>query len=448
LHPEDLKLRSLLGPVAGSSVADWPIRWEELEPYFERAEYEIGVSGEGGLNPYEPHRRPLPLPRLAENAIGKLIEQAGAELGWHVFPTARAILSRPWGGRSGCRVSHLCGSYGCASGAKSSTLVALLPKALDTGRCQVRPLSMVVRVEAQGDRAQAVQYLDAQGRTQRVAARVVVLACSPVETARLLLLSAGKGHPDGLGNASGQVGRNLMFLGFGAGECEFPRTDPRMRAIDWREPFVNRSLQDFYLIDRGKPTVRKGGTISFLFPHANPIYTAEQLATFGRATPLWGKPLKDVLRQTLRTRRLEFEIFAETLPSAASRVTLDPEIKDRFGLPVARFFVEQHTVDREVCSILVDRGLELMQRMRGEAVRATRRGQQTYWLQAGTCRFGDDPQTSVLDRDCRCHTVRNLFVTDGSFMPTSGGVPNTLTIEANALRVGDRIVASGKQHAL
>jgi choline dehydrogenase-like flavoprotein/catechol 2,3-dioxygenase-like lactoylglutathione lyase family enzyme len=449
LHPEDLRLRSLLGEVSGADLADWPISWEELLPYYERAEIELGVSGEARQNPFETFRRPLPLPPLPSNGIAKLMEQACRTLGYHPFQTARAILSRAWQGRARCQLSFFCASYGCETGAKSSVLAAILPKALATGNCQVRPLSMVHTVEVDsGGRATGVRYFDRQGNEKRLGAAVVVLACSPIETARLLLKSRSKPHRDGLANASGQVGRNLMFTGLATGTAEFDRADPRMKSIDWRQPFVDRSFQDFYVIDRETSSRRKGGTVSFLFPHANPIFTAERLATEGGRL-VWGKALKDALRHVTReVRELEFEVFSETLPTPESRVTLDPTVKDRWGQPVARFETRPHPVDGEVNRVLVGKGLEVLGAMGGKHAKATRVAEQTYWLQAGTCRFGDDPQRSVLNRDCRAHDVPNLFVTDGSFLPTSGGVPTTLTVEANALRVGDRIVALGRAHGL
>lgn len=446
LHPEDLKLRSLLGSVAGSSLSDWPISWEELLPYYERAEEELGVSGDATRNPFETFRKPLPLPALSENGFATLIDATCKRIGFHAYPTARAILSQPKDGRGACERSTLCGSYGCAFGAKSSTLAAILPKALATGHCQIRPLSMAVSIDSDATgRVVAVRYLDHRGHMHRISCSIAVVACSAIETARLLLASTGTAHRDGLANQQGLVGRNLMFLGFGAAKAEFSASDPRMNAIDWREPFVNRSVQDFYLMDRKTNSIRKGGTLNFLLPHGNPILAAETVATKGEAL-LWGAALSKALhRRFHETKILEFEVFSETLPMPESRVTLDPEVKDRWGLPVARFKVDQHRIDRDTNRMLVLKGMDILKAMDPLQVTPTNWAQQTYWLQAGTCRFGADPKTSVLDRDCRAHVVPNLFVTDGSFMPTSGGVPNTLTIEANAFRVADRIVALGKR---
>ncbi len=449
LHPEDLKLRSMLGEVSGSTLADWPIAWEELLPYYERMEIELGVSGDARRNPFETFRRPLPLPPLPENGFARLLDQVTPGLGLHPYPTARSIPSRSWQGRSKCQLSFFCGSYGCEVGAKSSTLNAIIPKAVATGKCQVRPLSHVHALELneQGQVA-GVRYFDQRGNEHRLGAAVVVLACSPIETSRLMLLSKQKGHPDGLANEQGLVGRNLMFTGYGAAIAEYPHSDPRIGKIDWRQPFVNRSFQDYYWLDRGKSTMRKGGTLNYLLPHANPISTSERYLQ-SRANPIWGKKLKDVLRNYyLETRELELEVFSETLPTLESRVTLDPQIKDKWGLPVSRFKEQPHPLDLELNRELVNKGMAIMDALKPKAMKATRIGQTTPWLQAGTCRFGDDPKTSVLDRDCRAHSIPNLFVTDGSFMPTSSAIPNTLTVEANALRVADRIIALGKAHAL
>ena len=449
LHPEDLKLRSLLGSVKASSLVDWPVTWQQLAHYYERAEYEIGVSGDAQKNPFESFRKPLPMPPLKENALAKLVDESCDKLGLHAYPTARAILSRAWGGRSACRRSFFCGSYGCEVGAKSSVLAALWPKALATGRCQIRPGAMVASVLSDDSgKIIGVSYLDRKGSQHRIAARIVVLACTAVESARLLLLSKAKAAPDGLANDSGLVGKNLMFVGTGSGEAHFDRGSPEMQTIDWREPFVNRSVQDLYLLDRDSPKVRKGGTISFLLPHGNPIHAAEQLAIGNRDVPLWGAELKRAIVGLQQSRRLEFEVFSETLPVESSMVTLDPEVRDRHGLPAARIRVLQNIVDRQINAVVVDKAVEILETMGASKTERVEKGGQTTWLQGGTCRFGTDPRRSVLDPDCRAHQHKNLFITDGSFMPTMGGVPNTLTIEANSFRVGDRIVALGKAHEL
>jgi choline dehydrogenase-like flavoprotein len=451
MHPSDLDLATRLGAVEGAELADWPLTWAELEPYYERAEIELGISGDVSKNPFEKRRRPLPLPPLRDNGFAKLIDGACTKLGLHAYPTMRSILSRPWSGRAGCRYSHFCANYGCETGAKSSVLAALWPKALATGNCQIKPKCMARAIDTDdAGLATGVRYLDPAGKEQRLAARLVIVACSALESARMLLLSKGKAHPQGLGNAEGLVGRHLMFTGLGTGHAEFDRKDPRVQAIDFREPFVNRSFQDLYLYkDGGAP--RKAGTVTFIRPHGNPIFAAEQLATLGQPGGLrWGQTLKDaVMRHHHETRVLEFEVLGETFPIAARRVELDPDVKDRYGLPVVRYDgAAMHAEDKKANKALVDRGLDVLRAMGGKHVHATRRDQVTPWLQCGTCRFGKEAKTSVLDPDCRVHSAPNVFVTDGSFMPTSSGVAPTLTIQANSFRVADRIIALGKANQL
>jgi hypothetical protein len=201
-------------------------------------------------------------------------------------------------------------------------------------------------------------------------------------------------------------------------------------------------VQDWYVIDDPALGRRKGGTISFLFMHPNPIGSAWNVAMSERNVPLWGVPLKRRLSYWFReSKHLRFELFADYLPTARSRVTLAPSVKDAWGAPAAQVSWHSHPRNHETATFLLARGREILGRMGARNVVTPPYGGESSNLLAGTCRFGDDPETSVLDRDCRAHEVDNLYVTDGSFMPTAGGVPFTFTIYANALRVADRIIA-------
>lgn len=145
LHPEDFRMRSRYGALEGASLADWPIDYDALAPWYDHAEQVVGVSGRAGSNPFEPPRSgDYPLPPVAENPLARLVDRGAQRLGLHAFPTPRAVLSQPYRGRSACHYCDFCGSYGCASGAKSSSLSALLPGALATGRCELRPESSTV----------------------------------------------------------------------------------------------------------------------------------------------------------------------------------------------------------------------------------------------------------------------------------------------------------------
>ena len=407
----------------------------------------MGVSGVWRAHPFEePRSGDFPLPPLAENAFAGQIDAACAKLGYHPFPTPRAILSRDYRGRQACMFCSLCASYGCEIAAKSSVLVSLIPAAEATGHCAVRPQCMAteIPVNAEG-RVTGVVYRTAAGESTFQPARCVVVACTAIESARLLLSSRSARFANGLANANGLVGKNLVFSGETKGQALFRRKG--REGAKWlvdAMPFVQRSMQDFYFVDRPVEGVRKAGTILFALAHPNPILTAERIAGSGSGTR-WGARLKQALRdEAVGARTLTFETFAEGLPSRGTYVDLDPDVKDRWGMPVARITVERHPLDIAANRLLAARGKEVLDALGPDSSRITQDDGQDMVLQGGTCRFGRDPATSVLDVECRAHTVPNLYVSDSSFMPTSGGVPPTMTIMANALRVGVGLVARFK----
>jgi choline dehydrogenase-like flavoprotein len=443
LAPDDFRRATATGGVAGSSVADWPVSYDELEPYYLKAEREIGVAGSAGAFPFEPPRTSdYPLPPLRTNPLGAVLDRAAAGLGVHAQPTPRAVLSRPYQGRRACVYCHFCGSYGCEVGAKGASADALLPRAVATGRCEVRAGAMAreVRVDSAG-KAVSVVYTDSAGLEREERARVIVVSCSAVESPRLLLNSRSPRFPHGLANSSGLIGKNLMFLTMGGASADFhyggkAGVAPSRR----RDPFVGRTVRDHYT---------QGGTLTFEFAPMSPILTAEKLSAGPGGRTLWGKALKDRLRSHYRDgKHLEFEAFSECLPVEGNAVDTDPEVKDRYRIPAARITFAHHPADLEASARLVEQGAALLDAMQPERLSDPSSGGAFDVLQSGTCRFGADPSRSVLDRDCRAHDVPNLYVVDGSFMPTSGAVPNTLTILANAFRVADTIVARAKRREL
>jgi len=442
LKPVDLRMRTELGAVKGANVADWPIRYEDLEPYYQRAEEEMGVSGLAVKHPFaEPRRKPYPLPPLEVHPIANEVDAACRKLGLHPLPTARGIISQVYRGRNACAYCALCGSYGCEHDAKSGTNASLIPAALATGKVEVRPLCMAteVTVDPQG-RARSVVYLDPKGERQEQPASVVVVSCTAVESARLLLNSTSSRFPRGLANGSGLVGKNLMFSSFGESKATF-RVEARRSRWPWLSetaPFVNRSVQDFYLLPEGPQGFRKGGTLGFMFQHPNPIYAAVKMAGEG-PQGVFGKALKDRMREYRDSRILQFEVYAEFLPTDGTYVTVEPGTRDRHGLPVAAITVQRHPNDLAATRYLVERGEEILRAMEPEKLERLGVAGETTILQHGTCRFGKDPAQSVLDPDCRAHEVPNLYVVDGSFMPSSGAVPTTLTIAANSFRVAERL---------
>ncbi|MEK7706125.1 MAG: GMC oxidoreductase, partial [Myxococcota bacterium] len=270
---------------------------------------------------------------------------------------------------------------------------------------------------------------------------VVVLAASAIESARLLLLSTSTHHPHGLGNGSGLVGRNLTFSTFGKATAIFSRATLRERLgeTDMDLPFLQRSVQDDYWMPRSGLALPKGGTYNFILHHPNRINATMRLIMESDWT-LSGAALKERMRRYFHDELwMEVEIFGEFLPTTDTYVDLDGEVRDAQGLPVARISVVHHPADVAVSRYMTERSVEMLSALRPAADKVWKyaEGGTTFHLQHGTCRFGRDPARSVLDPSCRAHEVENLYVTDGSFMPTSGGVPATPTIIANSLRVAD-----------
>ena len=346
--------------------------------------------------------------------------------------------------RQACQYSGYCGSFGCSTGAKGSSRAALLNRAVATGRCEIRAHAQVYRLETDAHgRVVAAKYYDRQNNTQSIDARIFVVACQAIETSRLLLLSPGQRHPDGLANNNGQVGRNLLFSAGGSGTGTFLYSDldqARAEALKILGPFMNRALQDWYFIDDEDLGRIKGGTIEFLFRHPNPISQAnrQKHATGGL---LWGDPLKKKLKAYFtQARYLRFETFCDWLPNDNCHVSLDKGSKDRWGSPVAHVKVGYHEHDLKVGRFLTFKGRQMLQSMGADKVTWGLSGTPPTNLIAGGCRFGSDPKHSVLNADCRAHDVENLYVTDGSFMPTGGSVPYTWTIYANAFRVAKILI--------
>lgn len=409
---------------------EWPIRHHELAPFYDEVERVIGVSGESEGEPPGWRRRPYPMGPLLSHPAGTLVDEAGRKLGIRVFRTPRAILSADYAGRKACAYCGFCGSYGCEVGAKSSSLSSFLAIAAATGRLTLRARCMTTEVTAdRAGRVTGVVYLDETGVRQRARAHVVVVACGAVQSARLLLVSR-------LANGSGLLGKNLMFGTMAAGWARFPRDDPRWPAGAEKLPFIDRTVAP-----------EGGGTILFMLPHPNPILQAERLADAGGdadAPPAWGVELQRRLLEFFHeTHTIEYECFCAALPHDGSDVTLDPDVKDRFGLPVARVRAATHPDSRRASDALDSKARQILTAAGALRV-GTRGGDRVYFpLQCGTARMGRKASDSVLDPTGQSHDVRNLYVADGSGFPTSGDAPFTLTIMANALRIASHVVKRG-----
>ncbi len=447
LKPEDFRLLSEFGPIKGANIADWPVSYDEMEPYYTKVETEVGVSGKIIAHKHQEPRSTtdFPYPPTIEHPIVKNIDKACNQLNITSLATPRAILSQAANGRNSCEYSGYCGSYGCHSGAKGSARAALLDAAVKTGNCKILPDSKVYKLKSNSKgRVVEALYYDENNITRSISAKLFVVACHAIETSRLLLASTGPKHPDGLGNNYSQLGKNLLFSAGGSGTGEFHYSDMdrlAASAMKTRGPFVNRGVQDWYFFeDKAFAGKTKGGIIDFLLRHPNPISKAMSTRWNNDDNLNWGHKLKRDLKTVFtQSQDLRFEVFNDWLPTDNCFVSLDSTIKDKWGSAVAKVRLGYHEHDLKVGEFLSAKAETILQQMGAKNIRSSVSGSPPANLVAGGCRFGKDIKSSVLDADCKVHDVENLYVTDGSFMPTGGSVPYTWTIYANSFRVADII---------
>ena len=436
LREIDFNERSKLGAIPGANLADWPIRYADLEPYYTMVDWEVGVSGAPG--PFDPPRsKPYPQPPLPVKSSGVLFERGALKLGWHPQPAPMAILSQPMNGRNACQHCGYCIGFGCEFNAKSSTLASVIPVAEATGKCEIRPNSYAARVEldAKG-KATGVVYFDAEKKEQLQRARAVVLAANGAETPKLLLLSTSSRFPNGLANSSGYVGKHLMFNGNTGTMALFEQPLNEYKSVQ-----VTRILHDFYDSDPQRGFYGGGGMDGRYQQY--PIAFA--LGALPPDAPGWGSEYKRLLSEYFN-RTMMVAGHTTSLPVESNNVTLHPTVKDDWGLPALRITYKDHDDDLKIMHFMVERSKEI----------ADAAGAQKVWSfpvqisggtahLLGTCRMGKDPKTSVINPDHRTHDVPNLFLCDGSSMVTSGRGQPTMTIMALAFRAGERIANLAKR---
>jgi choline dehydrogenase-like flavoprotein len=436
LRPSDFNEASVRGTVQGAALVDWPITYEELEPYYTRAEWELGVSGEPG--PFDPLRsRPYPMPPLPVKSSGVLLERGALALGYHAQPAPMAINSQSYRGRPACLHCGFCRAFVCEYGAKSTSMAAMLPQAEATGRCEIRSGSYVARVETdRGRRATGAVYFDAAKRLQRQRARAVVLCANGAETPRLLLNSESSRFPDGLANSSGVVGKHLMFNTYFGVRAEFEEPLNEFKSVE-----NTRIVLDFYETDPARGFCGGGGIDARSGTY--PIQFA--LDGLPPDSPRWGPGLTRGLAD-LFTRTMLFATHGTSLPVEANSISLDPELKDAWGLPCLRVTYTDHPDDLKCARFLVTKATQIAEAAGARRTWATPVEPQTFSVHLlGTCRMGNDPRSSVIDRHHRTHDVRNLFICDGSSMVTSSRGQPTETISALAFRAGEHLAALAKQ---
>ena len=433
--PDDFRFRTVVGDLPGATLADWPITYDEIEPYYALVEWAFGVSGKAGANAFEgPRSRDYPCKPMPTSRYARKFHEGCEALGWNSFPTPQAALSEPFDGRPKTVVSAFAQQHGDPTGTRSSALNVFVPDALATGRYDLRPGCYVRELTLDGEgRVKGAVYQDEDGETHEQTADLFILACGAVETARLLLLSSSGRHPNGLANGSDLVGRNVTFHEYSAAIGTFE--DP---IHAWAGGgYVSASSFQFYGHDPSRGHAG-GGHIA-----AAGVGIPLPINWHLPGRPTWGAEAKRIDREAFN-HSMAVAMVVHDMPQHDNRVDLDDEVVDHWGLPVARVTLSPHENDLAMGRYLIDRNAEILEAAGARTVdrvyidRVT--GNCSH--QHGTTRMGDDPDASVLNRWCRAHEVENLYVVDGGPFPTGTGANPTLTIMANAWRVCEAIADS------
>ncbi|HZO90210.1 MAG TPA: GMC family oxidoreductase [Chthonomonadaceae bacterium] len=434
---QDFRMASLYGVPEGSSLADWPLTYDDLEPYYERAEWEIGVAGSDEGHRFQaPRRKGYPMPPVPLTRSGAILERAARALGWNTAPVPLAINTVPYGGREACIQCKYCVGFACPTDAKNGSQNTLIPRALATGNCELVTEAMAERIEtnAQGDVVGVSYLIERNGQAQRVTAqaKVVVVSAGAIESARLLLNSASSHHPRGLGNAFDQVGRNLQGHYYPGAFALMEETTQ-----DGIGPGPSIATCQF---NHGNPGVLGGGMLANDFIKLPIIFWR---TTLPPDLPRWGAENKEFMRRYY-TRYLQVMGPVQEIPNPQARVTVDPSVRDRWGLPVACLSGTTHPETVRTAQFMRERAEEWLRACGAGRIWSypPSLGLSAGQHQAGTCRMGDDPRASVTDKWGRVHAHDNLYVVDASLHVTNGGFNPVLTIMALAFRSAEHIAAT------
>ncbi|HEV3351331.1 MAG TPA: GMC family oxidoreductase [Acidimicrobiales bacterium] len=431
---DDFHLCTSHGPLAGAALADWPLTYDDLEPFYAEAERLVGVAGDAGANPFAaPRSGPYPMPPGAPMYGATLSSAAAERLGYHPYAAPTGANSVPYSGRPACNNCGFCSFYGCPIHAKGDP-VAPLQRALLTGRAQLRPEAFVSKINVRNGEATGVEYVDADGTPRTETARHVVLAAGAIETPRLLLLS-GVEHP--------LIGRHLMchfqtIVMGGLAQRVHPHRGRSVTHVH-DDHLVPDAISQRAAVDAGLPWFR-GGMVEHCGP-AGPIMEAKLYP--------WGEAHARSMRDSqLRERMWGFTMQGEDMPQPTNRVDLDPSVRDVRGLPVARITYASHPFELAASNHYRARLAAILDEMGAEWTVTTSSPDASFPYGGfispvpnskhvmGTTRMGTDPATSVVDAYGRLHDVPNVIVADSSVFVTSSGYGPTLTLVALALRAG------------
>ncbi|MGE4409538.1 MAG: GMC family oxidoreductase [Sphingobium sp.] len=405
------KARSTYGDIAGATLLDWPIDAAEMAPWYAKAENKMGTTGTNGI------------PRLPGNNNYKVLAAGAKALGYKEFHTGNmSINSQPRDGRGSCQQIGFC-FQGCKSGAKWSTLYTEIPKGEATGHLEVRPQSQVIRIEHNAaGKVSGVVYADSKGVMHRQKARMVAVAGNSIESPRLLLNSESTMFKDGLANGAGHVGRHYMRHTTGSVYAQFDKPVHMYRGTTMagivRDEAVNDTSRGFVggyemeTISLGVPF-----SAAFLLPGAWGRDFSSMLDGYDRLAGMW--------------------LVGEDLPQADNRVTLNSDVKDAFGMPVANVHYDDHPNDVAMRDHAFARGVALYEAVGAKRTVKTPPYPSTHNM--GTNRMSAKAEDGVVNKYGQTHEIKNLFVSDGSQFTTSAAENPTLTIVALAIRQADHI---------
>jgi gluconate 2-dehydrogenase alpha chain len=448
-HEDDFRVRShttehygAAAIPADSSIVDWPVSYADLEPYYDRAEYELGVSGKAGNiggrkidggNVFEaPRKREYPLPQLRADQSCQLFDEGAKKLGHHPFPSPHAILSQPYQGRQACTYCGFCQAFGCHVGAKSSILVTKLPEADATGNFTLVTGAMCYRVTSDDSgKVTGVSYWGPDGSDNTIEAGIVVLAPFIYDNTRLLLLSKTAKFPNGLANSSGQVGKHIMAH---IGARVYAAFDDRA-VNNYMGPNAQKhTFDDFNAdnFDHSGLNFMRGAQISVSTAdlEGGPIATALAMDP-PEGVPRWGAAYRDFLAKYF-TRYAALGAQTENLPYADQTIDLDPDVRDQWGLPAPRITYDWRRPN-EMARIQFMQGKleEVAHAMGATHVWRSPLGQGAPGAHhEGGTRMGSDPANSVVNKFGQSWDIPNLFVIGSSTFCSMSGFNPTLTIQA------------------
>jgi gluconate 2-dehydrogenase alpha chain len=434
----------------GSTVEDWPFGLDELEQYYDKVEYETGVSGQAGNvqgaidpkgNVFEGSRqRAYPMPPLRGTGFIDLMSAAARGQGWHPFPGPASINSRPYQNRSACMYHGFCNKGGCHVDAKNGPHITTIPRAQASGRLKVVPRAHVTSVDTDDrGRISSVTYVT-DGVEYIQPAKVVLLASYTYENSRLLLLSKSKAYPNGLSNNHGQVGRHYFSHAQGGGVTAlFPWNINAWYGLPAQGVAIDNFADDNF--DHGALDFIGGGNL-WVYSDRRPI-AAASMNTFGR-TPNWGSEWKAFIKENADRSNSSY-LQKTTLPYEDNFLDLDPVVKDPLGFSVCRITADFTDNERRISAFIQEKMTQWYKAAGAIAIQAGPLGTMGPTTHAyGGTRMGDNAETNVVNRWGFSHEAPNLGILGASVMGTSGARNPTLTVQALAWRTAEYLAKNWK----